>query len=151
MTTEQDISSAQRALLTDVQPPLLPSLKILLAEDDDDMRELLSFELRRDGHDVIEASDGAEALACLNVLRRIPEELPNVVILDVRMPRRSGLEVARALLAVGWPVPIILVTAFGDRRLHDEAWSLGVTIFDKPFDMDDLRTALVNLDSLPHG
>lgn len=116
--------------------------KILLAEDDADMRMLVADALRRDGHEVVETVDGAEAMASLNVLRRFPGETPDVVVMDVNMPRQSGLEVARAIASTGWSTRVILVTGFGSPSLHEEAGRLGAVVFDKPFDLDVLRTAI---------
>lgn len=117
-------------------------LKILLAEDDADMRTLVADALRRDGHEVVETVDGAEALTSLNVLRRFPGEMPDVVLMDVNMPRQSGIDVAHAIASVGWHTRVILVTGFGSPMLHDEARRVGAVMFDKPFDIDVLRAAV---------
>lgn len=129
--------------------PTRARLKILLAEDDADMRGLLETELRRDGHDVTAVADGVAAMKTLNLLRRYPDAMFDVLVMDVRMPRGSGLEVAFAVRQFAWSTHVILITGFGDPALHRDAASIGATVFDKPFDLDDLRTALANLDLLP--
>ena len=80
---------------------------ILVADDDDDIRALVTFRLERAGYDVIPAADGEEAfvLAC--------ERRPDLIVLDVMMPRADGLEVTRRLRAREDTnrIPIILLTA----------------------------------------
>jgi two-component system phosphate regulon response regulator PhoB len=66
---------------------------VLLAEDDPDIRHLVSAKLLRSGFDVIETADGAEALAAIRRRR------PDLVLIDLRMPRLEGLEVLRELRA----------------------------------------------------
>jgi DNA-binding response OmpR family regulator len=119
---------------------------ILLAEDDDEMRHMLEAELRADGYVVFPVNDGTEMLEALSEASRLPSAAPDVIVMDVRMPGYSGLHVLAALRAAQWTTPVILITAFGDARLHEEAAKLGAdVVFDKPFDVDDLRTALLHL------
>ena len=80
---------------------------VLLAEDDPDIRHLVSAKLRRSGFDVIETVDGADALAAARRHR------PDLVLLDLRMPRLDGLEVLRELRAdpATARLPIVVLTA----------------------------------------
>ena len=120
---------------------------VLVGEDDDELRWLLIDKLRRHGCDVIEARTGPQ-LAAL-VLERVGSEVspPDVaraalLISDVRMPGCSGLAVVALLRRLDAHTPAILMTAFGDARIHSEARLLGVTaMFDKPVDLDDLAAA----------
>ena len=114
--------------------------RILLAEDDPEMRRLLSRSLRRDGYDILEAKDGSKLLEYLgfSVASAAAFEV-DLVISDIRMPGFTGMEVLRELRRCDWSTPVILITAFGDRRTHQEAGRLGAKILDKPFDVDDLR------------
>jgi CheY-like chemotaxis protein len=119
---------------------------VLVAEDDHEMRALIATALRRDGYDVLEVADGAQLMAvfsdrCIKAMKRTPD----LVISDVRMPGRTGLEVVATLRDAHWVVPVVLITAFGDKAVHREAARLGVVLFDKPFDIDDLRTVVLNL------
>lgn len=119
---------------------------ILLAEDDDEMRQLLEAELRADGYEVFAVNDGTEMLEALSEVSRPPFGVPDAIVMDVRMPGYSGLHVLAALRAAHESTPVILITAFGDIRLHEEAARLGAAVvFDKPFDIDDLRTALLHV------
>lgn len=78
-------------------------------------------------------------------MRNAPDEAPDVIIMDIRMPSRTGLEVLADLRKYDCHVPVVLITAFGARDVHEKARQLGaVAVFDKPFDVDDLRTALLN-------
>jgi CheY-like chemotaxis protein len=114
---------------------------ILVAEDHADMREMLAQTLRRAGYDVTEVPDGWGLLSLLGacLLHSQDEQPVDLVISDIRMPGVTGMEVLRG--AEGSPEfpPIILITAFGDPRTHEEAERLGAeAVFDKPFDLEDL-------------
>jgi len=118
--------------------------RILLAEDDRAMRDLLAASLRGDGYDVIEAMNGIELLKQIHkigssMFEGQPEPL-DLVITDVRMPGFSGLEVLECLRDSEWRLPVIVITAFGDANTHHRALELGAAeVLDKPFDLDKLR------------
>src|SRR5215210_3468538 len=78
--------------------------RILLVDDEEPIQTLLSFPLQRDGYDVVQASDGREAL------ERFSEQTFDLVVLDVMLPRMDGLEVCRRLRSQS-SVPIIMLTA----------------------------------------
>lgn len=125
--------------------------RILLAEDDAAMRSLITEVLQNFDYDVLEAADGKELFEHLVslTLDRSDEDRVDAVISDVRMPGMSGLEFLHDLRSVGCPVPVILITAFGDEETHARARLLGaVAVFDKPFDVEDLLTAVVNITRL---
>jgi two-component system phosphate regulon response regulator PhoB len=109
---------------------------ILLVEDDPDIRYLVSYKLTRSGFEVIEAADGAEGL------RQAERHPPDLVILDVRMPRMSGLEVCRELR--GRPrtaaVPIIMLTARTRPEDIEQAYAAGASEYvAKPFSPRELQ------------
>jgi DNA-binding response OmpR family regulator len=114
--------------------------RILLAEDDIEMRRMLALQMRNAGFDVIECSDGQQ------LLERIWDFGPSdskdhfdLIVSDIRMPGFTGLEVLEGITDTQWFTPMILITAFGDRRTHAEAQRLGATaVFDKPFNVSDL-------------
>jgi CheY-like chemotaxis protein len=119
---------------------------IYLAEDDDDMRSLISLSLQNDGYDVIEAKDGAELLDLLAGATTSPMRRPDIIVSDVLMPCYSGLGVLAALHKSAWKVPVILITARKDESVIADAMRLGASaVVHKPFDMDDLRTAILNV------
>jgi DNA-binding response OmpR family regulator len=79
--------------------------RILLVDDEQPIQTLLSFPLQRDGYEVVVAADGREALL------RYEEQTPDLVVLDVMLPKMDGLEVCKRLRAKGETVPIIMLTA----------------------------------------
>ena len=118
---------------------------VLIADDDDDLRALIAATLRRDDYEVIEARNGAELLEHLNTAMESPNKRPEMIISDVRMPILSGLGVLSALRRARVSMPVILITVFADTSVRTVAERLGATgVLKKPFDMDDLRTAVVN-------
>jgi DNA-binding NtrC family response regulator len=122
--------------------------RVLLAEDDAEMRHMLAAALRRDGCDVVEVCDGRELLHWLTAhrLQDHPDEGLDLLISDVRLPGRGGLDVLAAMRWADWRVPVVLMTGFGDAAAHAEARRLGASaMFDKPFDLDDFRTIVWNL------
>jgi DNA-binding response OmpR family regulator len=128
-----------------------PSRKrILIAEDDTAFRRLIAASLATDGHDVVEAADGGDMLALLEatLVEAAVELRFNLVISDVRMPGWSGLEVLAGLRHYRVAPPVVLITAFGDERVHAEARRLGAAAtLDKPFDLDELRALITTLAS----
>lgn len=128
-------------------PEKLPraALSVLVADDDEDMRALVTETLRGDGHHVCEARDGVDLLDRLKEALDDPSRRPLVVVTDVLMPNLSGLGVLAALRRSRWPVPVILMTALEDESVLTVAKRFGaVTVFRKPIDVDDLRTAVLN-------
>ncbi len=131
-------------------PPLGRPACVLLADDDAEMRRLLARGLRKWGYLVVEAHDGNQLGALLDalVLDALGAHHVDVVVADIRMPGPSGIELLAKLRSRDRATPMILMTAFGDPALHAEARRLGASaVFDKPFDLDDLCTAVVNLVS----
>jgi CheY-like chemotaxis protein len=119
---------------------------VFLAEDDDDLRTLISHSLRNDGYEVIEAKDGAELLDLLAGASSAPMQRPDVIVTDVLMPCYSGLGVLAALHKSAWNVPVILITARRDDAVDHDAERLGAAaIVHKPFDIDDLRAVILNV------
>ncbi|MSR23076.1 MAG: response regulator transcription factor [Gemmatimonadetes bacterium] len=84
-------------------------MKILVADDDRELRDILAFALRRAGYLVVEAMDGERAL---EAFRR---EGPNLVVLDVNMPKMDGFEVCRRIRAES-AVPILMLTVRGQEE-----------------------------------
>ena len=126
-----------------------PPTQILLAEDDQEMRAMIAVQLRDDGYDVIEARNGVELM---RAARRFEDALLpfDLIVTDIRMPGWNGLEALDHLRRSGNNVPVIVMTAFGDARIHALAESLGAAVvLDKPFDLDDLRTAVARLIEPP--
>ncbi len=117
--------------------------RIFLAEDDPALRRLLSDGLREAGYEVFAARDGRDLMRLISAAAQRHVPLPDLFVLDARMPLLGGLDVLSALRAAGWPQPTVLITAFPDPKLHATAVERGASvILDKPLDMDDLRTVV---------
>lgn len=109
--------------------------KILVAEDERDIRELIGFSLRFADFEVILVKDGVEAL------ERIPEEEPDLVILDVRMPKMSGYEACRQLKEdpTTEDIPIVFLSAKGQEDEIKQGLKSGAMEYIvKPFAPDEL-------------
>lgn len=110
-------------------------LKILVAEDERDIRELIGFTLRFAGFEVVLAANGVEAV------EKAPEEKPDLIILDVRMPRMTGYEACRHLKdnPATSAIPIVFLSAKGQETEIEQGLALGaVEYIVKPFAPDDL-------------
>jgi len=107
---------------------------ILLADDDDALRELLDFALTRAGYLVTCCTNG------LDLFNRLEEGDPfDLVISDLRMPALTGLEVLESQMKKNRQAPFLFMTAFGDRQTHDQARRFGAAeTIDKPFDLDEM-------------
>jgi two-component system response regulator (stage 0 sporulation protein F) len=116
--------------------------RLLVAEDNRAFRELLVAVLRADGHEVVAVANGVDLLDTLAVSSdpQLGSGKFDLVISDVRMPGSTGLQVFSQMAGASQIPPFILITAFGGEDLHAVAKDLGVlAVFDKPFDVDDLR------------
>jgi len=111
--------------------------RVLVVDDDKAVRESLRRSLEFNGYDVALAADGAEALAGIGTAQ------PDVVIMDVMMPRLDGLEATRAMRAAGHDLPILVLTArdaVGDRV---EGLDAGADDYlTKPFALAELLARL---------
>ena len=116
--------------------------KILVVDDSPTDLALMVAPLRREGYDVVTAADGDEAL------RKVSEEQPNCVVLDVVMPRKNGFQVCRTIKngADSKHIPVILLTSKSERT--DELWGKrqGADVYlTKPFDANALLTQIRQL------
>src|ERR1051325_5612345 len=121
--------------------------RILLVDDEQSIQTLLSYPLRKDGYEVVQAVDGREALA------RFGESTFDLVVLDVMMPRLDGLEVCRRLRARS-SVPIIMLTAKADEIDKVLGLELGADDYiTKPFSLREfgsgVRAALRRAEMSP--
>lgn len=113
--------------------------RVLVVEDDQAIREAVAYNLARDGHEVLVAADGAEGL---EIARR---DGPDLVVLDVMLPRMSGLDVCRMLRAET-PIPILMLTARDAEADVVQGLDLGADEYvTKPFSMRELRARVTSL------
>jgi AmiR/NasT family two-component response regulator len=112
------------------------SLRILLAEDESIIRMGLRRILEEAGHRVVAAPDGRTAVKLAR------QTGPDLAILDIKMPGLDGLEVARQIYARR-PLPIVVLTAYGDRELVEQAAGLPILAYlIKPVDEQELLATL---------
>ncbi len=88
----------------------MESVRVLLVEDDDDNRELMTEVLEAAGWEVVTAASGAEGL------RKLAETKMDVVVTDVGMPGMGGLEMAAAAKRIAPGVPVVIVTGYAERE-----------------------------------
>src|SRR6185503_9037647 len=107
--------------------------KILIAEDDANIRLGLVATLKNDGYAMVTASDGAQAL------RLFPQEKFDLVMLDIMMPKASGYDVCRELRARGARVPVLFLSAKGEEIDKVVGLKLGADDYvTKPFGVHEL-------------
>jgi two-component system chemotaxis response regulator CheY len=110
---------------------------ILIVEDDISTRKLYRFVLMQSGYNVLEATDGIEALNYLAT------HTCQLVITDMNMPRMSGLELIQAIRASNSVIPVILLTAFDGPNMRQNALNVGASaFFAKPFTIEDLEQSI---------
>jgi DNA-binding NtrC family response regulator len=111
--------------------------RVLIVDDDSASRRLLEVRLRRLDCDVVQAADGQEALAA------IQQEVPALMLLDLEMPRMSGMELLRVLRRDAIDLPTIVITAHGSIQNAVEAMKEGAYDFlPKPFDPKHLEIVI---------
>ena len=113
----------------------MPDLRVMVVDDEPHIRATVTEMLEAEGYDVVEAANGAEALAAIEVTP------PDLVLLDMRMPVLDGWGFASELRRRGHPVPIVVMTAARDAA----RWASEITaaaFVAKPCGLDDLISAV---------
>ncbi len=120
--------------------------KVLVVDDDPDIVSLLTIQLQKKGYHVVEAMDGISALTMAK------KEKPDLIILDVMMPGKSGWEVAKEVRhdsALG-SAKILMLTAIGEHLNELTSPLYGADDYlDKPFQVDELQKKITHLIGLP--
>ncbi len=107
---------------------------LLIVDDEQSYRQLLTLIFQDDGHNIRTASNGREAVAVLQ------EEPANLIISDVKMPDMDGIELLRAVREFLPDTAVVLMTAFASVETAREAFKLGADDFiQKPFDVEELK------------
>ncbi len=109
--------------------------KVLIAEDERDIRELITFTLRYAGHEVIQAANGEEALTLAR------EAVPDLIMMDVRMPKMTGYEACRLIKADDKTkhIPVVFLSAKGQETEIQTGLEVGAADYIlKPFAPDQL-------------
>ena len=111
--------------------------KVLVVDDEPEVRQVLIEFLSSRGYDVIPASRGAEAVAI------VERDKPDLVLLDVTMPDMDGVETLQRINAIAPDLAVIMVTANADIGVTSKLLALGaVDYVPKPFDLDYLDQAV---------
>jgi len=115
--------------------------RVLIVDDEESMRALVARAIAIDGHDVVTAEDGAEALEILNSQHGAFD----LLLTDIQMPVMDGIALALAAARDFPHVTILLMTGFADQR--ERASGLNAIVHDvvtKPFSVADIRTAVAD-------
>ncbi|MBI1949595.1 MAG: response regulator [Deltaproteobacteria bacterium] len=121
-------------------------LRILLAEDDDDMRASLADFLCAAGFEVAPVSNGTEMLEALSLASEVGPDAPDVIITDVIMPGFSGINVIEELRAEGWRQPILVISGFDPTTVSLRVERLrDVRFLPKPLDPPQVLAVVAEL------
>ncbi|MGV3549124.1 response regulator [Rhizobium sp.] len=111
--------------------------RILITEDEDSLRSFVARALRLDGHDTVEAADGAEGLEALAGGKF------DLLLSDIRMPVMDGIELTHKAAAAHPGLRILLMTGYAEQRERaDDLATKIVDVVSKPFSLPDIRTAV---------
>ena len=108
---------------------------ILVVEDDKNQRLLYEQELKLEGYEIVTASDGKEAL------EKVQEQLPDIIIMDINIPKMDGIETMGRILSKNKEIPIIINTAYSNYKDFFMSWAADAYIV-KTADLSDLKNAL---------
>lgn len=110
--------------------------RILVVDDEEIIRQLFRETLQREGHSVLTAQSGSEAL------KLIKDWDFDLIFLDLKMPKLNGAETFRKIRRISGTVPIVIITGFPISKLMEEALNQGpFGVMKKPFAPSDIRTA----------
>lgn len=112
--------------------------KVLVVDDQFGIRILIKEVFSKDDLIIYQAANGRQALEIAE------EHDPDLILLDMKMPGMDGLELLRRLQILSCRAKIIMMTAYGELDILDEATKLGALAhFTKPFDIEELRTEVI--------
>jgi two-component system chemotaxis response regulator CheY len=121
-------------------PATVAGKRVLVVDDDPDIRELLFTALEDEGFEVVPAANGREALSLIATFR------PDVIILDLMMPVMDGWQFASEMRAREEDIPIVLLSAARDLRAHAKTLA-AAEIIEKPFDLSELLPKIARVAS----
>ena len=111
--------------------------RVLVVDDEEALRYLLSTELAAEGYEVETAGDGDEAIEAIR------QKDYDIVLLDIKMPRVDGFEVLKFIKQNKPEIKVIMLTAYADVKNAIEALKLGASDFvSKPYDLEDILTSI---------
>ena len=113
--------------------------KLLVVDDQAGIRVLLVEVFSGEGYETFQAGCGKDALEI------VAAHSPDLVLLDMKIPGMDGLEILREIKNINSSIEVIMMTAYGELAMIQEATDLGALMhFTKPFDIDELRHAVNN-------
>ncbi len=113
--------------------------RVLVAEDDVETMQLISWGLRLHGYQVDQAASGTELFERLTLAMNDGTDLPDVILSDVRMPGFSGLEALTCISRAELDIPFVLMSAFSDEETRQRGANDGAAAFlSKPFEFEEL-------------
>jgi DNA-binding NtrC family response regulator len=112
-------------------------LRILIIEDDEEMRSLLKDSLEEEGFETDSVSNGSDGL------RKLAKEPFNLIISDVRMPGLTGLDILPGIKKIQPEIPVIVITAFGSEEVCHRSMERGAAGYlEKPIRTNKLKTLI---------
>jgi len=126
----------------DAMPCTASSPRVLVVEDDPDMRRMAAAVLRRDGYDVAQVGTGAAMLRRVGLAsRRESNRAFDLILADIQLPDVSAFDVLEGLRCRDIDIPVVLMTAYATAEAQAGARSLGAfALLQKPLDWSALRT-----------
>jgi len=117
----------------------MQSLRVLIVDDEEDIRDILSDRLQAYGYEIVTAADGLEAL------EKVEKTSPDLVLLDIQLPKLGGMEVLSRIKREHPQITVIMITAHGKIQLAVDAIKQGAYDFvEKPFNPDLIRIKVDN-------
>ncbi|MFT4415360.1 response regulator [Fredinandcohnia humi] len=111
--------------------------KILIVDDQYGIRILLNEVFQKEGYKTFQAANGVQAIDI------VQKHSPDLVLLDMKIPGMDGIEILKRLKKIDPGIRVIIMTAYGELDMIQEAKDLGaITHFAKPFDIDEIREAV---------
>jgi len=111
---------------------------VLIVEDEQNQRLLYKEELKLEGYETVTAADGKEAL------EKVQEQLPDIIIMDINMPRMDGIETMGKILSKNRKIPIIINTAYSNYRSNFMSWAADAYVV-KSSDLTELKNKIKEL------
>ena len=111
--------------------------KLLIVDDQYGIRILLNEVFQKEGYQTFQAANGIQAIDI------VKKHSPDLVLLDMKIPGMDGIEILKRLKEITPDIRVIIMTAYGELDMIQEAKDLGaITHFAKPFDIDEIRDAV---------
>ena len=110
-------------------------ITVLVVEDDKNQRLLYEQELKLEGYEVVTAADGKDALG------KIQEQLPDLIIMDINMPKMDGIETMGKILGKNRDIPVIINTAYSNYKDNFMSWAADAYIV-KSSDLSELKNTV---------